>query len=359
MCSLSIQLLYLMQSNSKHRTAGSPVVRSACEPCHERKIRCIISTEGGSCDSCQSRRLSCFFLPRARSGRRPIANTASTTATSSPSINQSSSDSHLSQPSTPNLELPNDEFDWNFALPAKDFDHHSQPVGLLDIERSLSIPPTTDSFGLESSVTNRDFSDSFKFDYQTVHLADTPAFMPTDVPPLTKPPSPNPSFEHENKTRIKLGEKEFSTFLQLCLQLQKHVALTSGGLTGESSTRLDLQEMLGDVDRSCNAIFGVYGQGIISKPAAPLVEDLDLASVSLVTALIFKVFQVCDTVLSCKEIRNRGLMDLLLQKRLDFNLMQARLVMSKIDELTEGGSAVPRAVALGASYIETKFKAVD
>ena len=373
MCSLSIHLLYLMQSNSKHRTAGSPVVRSACEPCHQRKIRSIISTEGGSCDSCQSRRLSCFFLPRARSGRRPIANTASTTATSSPSIDHSSSDSHLSQPSidhsssdshlsqpsTPNLELPNDEFDWNFTLPAKVFDHHPQPVGLLDIERSLSIPPTTDNFGPENLATNRDFSDSFKYDYQTVHLADPPAFMATDVPPLTKPTSLNPSVEGENKTRIKLGEKEFSTFLQLCLQLQKHVALTSGGSTGESSTRLDLQEMLGDVDRSCNAIFGVYGQGIISKPAAPLVEDLDLASVSLVTALIFKVFQVCDIVLSCKEIRNRGLMDLLLQKRLDFNLMQARLVMSKIDELTEGGSAIPRAVALAASYIETKFKAVD
>ena len=363
-CSLTIHLSYLMQSNSKHRTAGSPVVRSACEPCHERKIRCIISTEGGPCDSCQSRRLSCFFLPRARSGRRSIVNIASATTTSSPSINHSSSDSRLSQPPTPNSEPPNDLFDWNWTFPAKEFYHHPQPIGPLGSERSLSNPPTTNGLSMDSSVANRDLLDPSIFDYQAIHLADTPALVKTDLPNLTKPTTPNPSSERENKTGIKLGEKEFSIFLQLCMQLQNHVALsvgiTSDGATCESSTtKLGLQEMLGDVDRSCNAIFGVFGQGIISKPATPLIEDLDHASVSLVTALIFKVFQVCDIVLSCKELRNRGLMDLLLQKRLDFNLMQAKIVMSKIDELTQGGSAVPRTVASVASSIETKFKAVD
>ena len=249
-------------------------------------------------------------------------------------------------------------------MPAKDVDHHPPPIGLLGSERSLSNAPTTDGLSLESSVSNTNFLDPSIFDYQTVHLADTPALVTTDVPTLKKPRTPYPSSERENKMRIKLGEKEFSTFLQLCIQLQKHVAfsvgMTSDGASSESSsTRLVLQEMLGDIDRSCNAIFGVYGQEIMSKPAAPLIEDVDHASISLVTALIFKVFQVCDIVLSCKESRNRGLMDLLLQKRLDFNLMQARIVMSKIDELTQGGSAVPRTAALVASCIETKFKAVD
>ncbi|KAL8788423.1 MAG: hypothetical protein Q9195_007302 [Heterodermia aff. obscurata] len=299
-----------------------------------------------------------------KGGRRPTANTGPTTTTSSPSVNHSSSDSRLSQPPTPDSELPNDHVDWNFTLSAKDFDHHPQPIGLLELHRSLSNPPTTNSFPLDSPITNRDFSDPFKFDHQNVHLADTPALVATNVPTLTQPTALYSSLERENKTRIKLGEKKFSTFLQLCIQLQKHVenlaGMASEGATYEvSTTSLDLQEMLGDVDRSCNAIFDVYGLGTISKPAATSMEEIDHASISLVTALVFKVFQVCETVLSCKELRNQGLIDLFLQKRLDFNLMQARIVMSKIDEQTQGGSVVPRAVALAASHIENKIKVVN
>lgn len=352
-----------MQSNIKHRTVGSPVVRSACEPCHERKIRCIISTDGGSCDSCQSRRLSCFFLPRARSGRRPTANHTPTATASSPSPNDSSSGSRLSQPQTPNSQLPNDHFDWNWTLPAKDFDDNPHPIGLLDLDRSLSNPPTTNSFTLHKSIVTRDFSDPTKLTHQTSHLADAHTFLATDMSTLGKPTISTPPCEHENKMGTKLGEMEFSTFLQLCIQLQKHVV--SGAETAfdsaareSSATTSCLQEMLGDIDRSCNAIFGVYGQGAMSRPTPQLIEDLDYASVSLVTALLLKIFQVCDAVLSCKELKNRGLMDLFLQKRLDFNLMQARIVMSKIDELTEGGFAVSRTVAMVASCVESEFKAV-
>ncbi|KAL8936439.1 MAG: hypothetical protein Q9216_004925 [Gyalolechia sp. 2 TL-2023] len=350
-------------SNIKHRTVGSPVVRSACEPCHERKIRCIISTDGGSCDSCQSRRLSCFFLPRARSGRRPITNqTPTTTTTSSPSTNHSSSGGRLSQPQTPTSELPNDQFDWNWTLPAKDFDHPQRSIGLLDLDTSLSNIPTINSFALHSSITDKVFSDPAKIDFHT-HLADAPTFLAREMSTLAQPSTSTAPSEHESKTGTKLGDKEFSTFLQLCTTLQKYVAfvaeMDSQSATSEISTaRPGLEDMLGDIDRSCNVIFGVYGQSVTSRSTAPLIEHLDHASISLVTALIFKIFQVCDVVLSSKELKNQGLMDLLLQKRLDFNLMQARIVMSKIDELTQGGCAVSRSVAMVASYVETKFKAV-
>lgn len=346
-----------MQSTIKHRTVGSPAVRSACEPCHERKIRCIISLEGGSCDNCQSRKLSCFFLPRARSGRRPISSNTSGIKDNSPSTNYSSSGGRLSQPRTPNSELPNDHFDWNWTIPSKELDHHSQqPIELLDLDTSLSSPTLTNSFALHNSITNRDFPT--KVDYQSVHLVDTPTFLATDISTLSKRTSSTPSTELDNKMGTKLGEKEFPIFLGLCTQLQKHIAETPPDRIARdsSTTTSSLHEILGDIDKSCNTIFGIYGQGVISKPAAQSIEDLDHASISLVIALIFKIFQVCDTVLSCKELKSQGLMDLLLQKRLDFNLMQARIVMSKIDELTQGGYAVSRTVAMVASLVENKFK---
>ncbi|KAL8748297.1 MAG: hypothetical protein Q9184_007420, partial [Pyrenodesmia sp. 2 TL-2023] len=266
-------------------------------------------------------------------------------------------------PQTPNSELPNDHFDWNWTQVPKDFDPQPQPSkGLLDLDNSLSNPPTTNSLALHNSIAHGDFSDPIKLNYPIVHLADIEASVAVEVSTVTKPTTSNPSSEHQNRTQTKLGEKEFTLFLQLCTQLQKHVTFaaetTSDSATSECRIqRSCLQEMLGDIDSSCNALFGVYGQGVVSRHAAQSIEAVDHASVSLVTAIIFKVFQVCDTVLSCKELKNQGLMDLFLQKRLDFNLMQARIVMSKIDELTQGGSTVSRTVALVASYVETKFKA--
>ncbi|KIX09427.1 uncharacterized protein Z518_00507 [Rhinocladiella mackenziei CBS 650.93] len=56
---------------SEPRSDCSPVpnIRNACEECHNRKIRCNIPHEGGSCQSCQNNSRLCFFLPRNKSGR--------------------------------------------------------------------------------------------------------------------------------------------------------------------------------------------------------------------------------------------------------------------------------------------------
>ena len=358
-----------MQSQTHNRTAGSqPAVRNACEPCHERKIRCIISVDGGSWDSCESRRISCFFVPRARSGRRPLVNHASETDGISPSTNQSSSGSRPSQPQTPNSELQNNHFDWNWTSPIKGLDQRPQSTGLLDLDRPLLNARATTSFGLQPSVAELDFSDVSKVNDQNLHLTDRSTFLTTETPNMTKPIASNPSSDHENKTGTKLGENESATFLQLCTKLQRHVALTgevaSNPAVREPTTSLrtstislaHLQEILGDIDRSCDVIFGVYGQGILSNPTAQLMVDLDHASVSLAIALIFKIFQVCDAVLSYNLSKNQGVNDLLLHKRLDFNSMQARIVTSRIEELTQGGFAVSRDIALSASYVGNKFR---
>ena len=366
-----------MSSNAHQRTLGfQPAVRSACEPCHERKSRCISSTDGGPCDNCESRKLSCFFLPRARSGRRPIMHHPSETPTTSPSTNQSSSDSRHLQPQPPNSGSLNDHFDWDWTLPAKGLDQRPQSTGVLDPDRPVPSSRTTNSFDLQPSVASRHFSDLSKTDYQNVRLNNQSAFLATALPDTTRPTPPNPFYNHHSKKGTKLGETEFCTFLQLCTKLQGHVVLAkqvafnpvvasdSSTTTSSSSTTpmisvAQLQEMLGDIHRSCDVIFSVYGQGILSKPTPQLIEDLDHASVSLAIALIFKIFQTCDTLLSYHQLKNQGLNDLLLHKRLDFNLMQARIVVSKIEELTQGCFALSRNVALTASYVEDKFRAIS
>ncbi len=361
-----------MQSNGHSRTVGSqPAVRSACEPCHERKTRCIISRDGGSCDSCESRNLSCFFLPRARSGRRPITHHAAEIDGSSPSTNQSSSGGRPSQLPTPDFELHNNHFDWNWTLPAKCLDGQSQSTALLDLDRSLLSPRTTASPALQPPVTELDFPQLPQTGDQNFRRTERSTFPAMETPDPTKPLASDPSWDPGSRMGRRLGEKEFPTLIQLCSKLQKHVALT-GDVASNNSYKeprrspmtptispSHLQEMTADIDRSCDILFAVYGQGILSGPTAQSTTDLDHASVSLAIALIFKIFQICDAVLSSNLLNNQGMSDLLLHKRLDFNLMQAKIVLSRIEELTQGGLALSRAAALSASYVENKFRAIS
>lgn len=362
-----------MQPNTQHRTHGAqPVVRNACEPCHQRKTRCIISTDGGPCDSCESRGLSCYFLPRARSGRPPITNSALKKNISSRSTNRNSSDNQFPLPQTPDSEIQNDHFNWDWTLATNGLDERSQSTELLDLDRPLSNARTAGNFGLHPSVVERAFSDLSKVQDQNLCLASPSSSLRTQLPDITNFTYPSPPSNPDGKTGTKLGEREFSTFLQLCTKLQEHVALademTSSSVANVSTITPLMtptipvarrQEILGDIDRSCNVILSVYGQGILSKPTAHLIEDLDHASISLAIALIFKIFQVCDAVLSCNLFNSQGPNDLLLHKRLDFNLTQATIVMSKIEELTQGGLAVLKNAALHASYIDNKFRTIS
>ena len=371
-----------MNSNSKQRTAGSqPNVRSACEPCHERKVRCIVSTEGGPCDNCQSRKLSCFFLPRYRSGRRPIGNHyLETDRSSTPSANQNSDDSHLSSPQVKrarhkplqvNTRDQNELFDWNWTSTTRHFPGRSHSSTFSDLNMTLSESDTANDLSLQNSVVDRDYPDMANGGYQNMQPGELSTFLAIDVPSSAEPAASQPPSDHIGMTDKNLGEKDFSMLLECCRKLQSHIARTTDVVSyppsGESTTTtalvstvsiMQLQEMLGDVDTSCNFIFGVYGQGFLSKPAAHLRVDLDHASASLTNALILKVFQVCDAVFSCNLLKNHGLDDMLLHKRLDFNITQARIVMSRIQELTQGGLLVSRNIAMNASHVEEKFKSI-
>jgi hypothetical protein len=56
---------------SRQSMAPSSRVKSACEYCHRRKIRCIISPGGSACHNCVATETACLFAPKARAGRPP------------------------------------------------------------------------------------------------------------------------------------------------------------------------------------------------------------------------------------------------------------------------------------------------
>lgn len=361
----------------KQRRAGSqPDMRSACAPCHERKVRCIVSDVGGPCDNCQSRKLECFYLPRFKSGRRPIGNTSLHSESSfTHSTHANSDDSHPSsaqlrrgrhKPSDVTITGDhNDDFDWNWTSPAR---HQAHATKLPELDMTVSGFHATNDFNLHSSVTAVDFPHLANGGYQDMEPAGPSPLLVLDMP-LSTTASQFPS-DAIDTTNTELGQKDFAMLLEYCRKLQSHISRTmDNGSTSAASespaTTLastvsitQLQEMLRDVDTSCDAIFAIYGQGIFSKPAAQLEGELDHASASLTNALILKAFQVCDLVFSCNLLQSHRLDDMLLHKRLDFNITQARIVLSKIQELTQMGVLTSKKIGMNASYIEEKFKSI-
>ena len=301
-------------------------------------------------------------------------------ASATPSMNHNRDDSHLSPAQVGGgrhkpLEVndtsdQNDHFDWNWTSPTRHFPGRSHSTTLSELDMTISSSHTANDFSLRGSVIGGDFPDIVNGGYQNMP-GEPSTFLALDIPSTTEPAAPHPPSDRISITDKQLGEKDFAMLLGYCGKLQSHIARTtdvfSYSSSGESMTTtaltstvstMQLQDMLGDIDTSCNFIFGVYGQGILSKPAAQLRDDLDHASASLTNALILKVFQVCDAVLSCNMLKNHGLDDMLLRKRLDFNITQARIVVSRVQKLTQGGFLLSRNIAIKASYLEEKFKSV-
>lgn len=358
-----------MDLHQKQRTAGlQPNVRSACEPCHERKVRCISSFSGGPCDNCQSRRLECFYLPRFKSGRRPIGNTSLHDDTNNAPFVRAGSDE--SQPrnvrhkpsDVPSLEDQNDRFDWNATSTSR---RQTPKTTLPDLDLIVSDFHGNNDFSLQDSATNMDFPHSTNDRHADSALDGLGPLLNFDTPNSTT--ARNLQQDAAIAKDMKIGQKDFATLLDCCRTLQSHISravhIGPASATSELSATTTLastisttqvREMLEDVDSSCGTTFAIFGT--FSRPASQPVGELDYASASLTNALILKVFQVCDHIFSYNLLKNHGLDDILLHKRLDFNLTQARIVFSKIQELTQGGALISKEIAMNASYIENRFK---
>ena len=373
-----------MDPSPKQQTSGSqPYVRSACEPCHERKVRCIVSTDGGQCKNCKSKKQLCFFLPRHRSGRPPVQSPSQgANVSAAPFNNHYGDDSHILSARVETAKhnpleetttsTQNDYLGWNWTSPTGHFPERSHSVMLSSLDMTPSDAPMGNDFSLQGSVLGGDYPNLANGDTQPMQLGEPSTFPGLEMSVSPEPTASLPLSDHIGTTDKHMGEKVFAMLLRCCTRLQNHVTRSADVIlcspSGESIRTpvspstvsiIQLQDMLGDLDASCNFIFGIYGQGILSKPAAQLRGDLDHASASLTNALILKIFQICHAVFSCNLLTKHGLDDMLLHKRLDFNITQARIVMTRIQKLTQDGLLLSRNIAMNASHLEEKFKSIS
>ena len=370
-----------MHSTTKQQTVSSqPNVRSACEPCHERKIRCFVSIEGGPCDNCQSKELSCFFLPRYRSGRRPIKDYPKETDYATPSTSHDSNDSDPppvqgSRPkkkrSATSASDQNDPFSWNWSPPIRQFPQQSASTTMSDFNMAISPSSMSHDFNLGNPAPGEYSPHMTNIDYRNLHHGSLSTVMALDLPSFAEPTGAYASSGATNISDKSVEETNFTRLLECCGKLQSHILRTTDAVAGLPSSKAlnssvasvsllspaQLQDMLKDIDACCNFVFGVYGHDTPSKaPDSP--SDLDHASALLSNALIVKIFQACDNVLRCKALKTRELDDMLLMKRLDLNITQARIVMSRVQKLTQNGYLLSQGIATKASSLEERLKSI-
>jgi len=85
-------------------------------------------------------------------------------------------------------------------------------------------------------------------------------------------------------------------------------------------------------------------------------SDPDAAARALITAIVFKVFQVCDSLLDSDLLKGSGMSNVLLQKRLDFNITQASIVMSWVEQMTQREGLVSSDIEKRATSIAKRLK---
>ncbi|KAK2594913.1 hypothetical protein QQS21_007361 [Conoideocrella luteorostrata] len=214
----------------------------------------------------------------------------------------------------------------------------------------------SDSAGL--SYSHHSFADVSSHDalFETTSPAPLSAEMPaalwsTDSASLQSPPDRGTSTEPQSQA---FQGYAFFNLLQQCSKLQRHL-LAAEDASAQSSDDgsamvpsrgaempdSKMQEMLEDVEANYKLILDICekgaalsrpfpGQtiGLSEKPPPPL---LDPASISLITAVVFKALQVCSVLLGGAGLRARSIADVLLYKRLDVNITLARIVISKIE----------------------------
>ncbi|KAK2612052.1 hypothetical protein QQS21_001901 [Conoideocrella luteorostrata] len=316
-------------------------VRNACDACHKRKIRCHMPSEGGSCLNCLSKGLRCYFLPRHKSGR-PRMNGRSSMDTgyqnsltmmppeSATGAHSGIADAHLSWMS--HQDLINESED----PPSKR--NYSPP----DFNQYLSESISSDNALLDAQHTSLPSLHSLDFPLLSPEndaLSDTSAPSHLDPSNGITSTASQPALNSTSSFRIEPArEATFANLLKQCTKLQDHLISIDENNCNMSdkknrSSSGQSKRILDDIDASCKFMLEICDQDMLSE-ASNQSKQPDAALLSLTITLALKVFQVCDALLSGQAFTLTCMKDLLLHKRLDFNITQARIATQRIEELT-------------------------
>lgn len=318
----------LMSFNKKRPAASQPNVRNACEECHERKIRCQISPEGGCCQACESSGRQCFFLPRYKSGR-PRRDNTSNPKNNVPATNPSYQTLNLGIHSP----LPSDKQATDMQMEMGSFDWQAATA-------HLPMPQTPD--------LDRDYFDTFGDDNSFINSAlDLGSGLPS---------SPSPSDTDSKSDRPR--EERFASLLSQCVKLQQHsesMRDVASSLGSESSaSNVTLQFILRDIDSSCAAVLQIFEDPLVNSASKPS----DSALLALTIAIISQVFDLCDVLVHSMMPNVQSLNTMFLLKRLECNMMQARMAMSQINRMEQSLSSLNQNAVNKAWMIDQRLKLI-
>lgn len=366
--------------DSKFMFAAQSHVRNACDACHKRKIRCIVSRSGGPCHNCKSRGLSCYFLPRYKSGRPRIGGPPSPDTIDShtvplrgsiingslwPEAEKSvpSDPARKSPPSRPDHQNSNEDlFVWDshqdVAIQTEQHSHDLQ-----DSDQPLRFSSVMNDNLLDiQQPTFLNFANPTRHDFTNIQSDDLPG-----APSVWSTTSQQPS-DRSGRSNETSKEAGFASLLEYCARLQRHImtaeeddstisdegAPSTSKKSGISDGRL--QEVLEDIDASCKLMLDICDEESSPKSTSAQVSSPpDSASICLMTTVTFKVFQICDILFNGQGLRVRSIKDVLLQKRLDFNITQARIVTARIGHLTQNRIQISHELSKKAVQVEERF----
>ncbi|KAK8098928.1 RING-3 [Apiospora kogelbergensis] len=336
------------------------LVRNACNACHTRKIRCVTPENGGPCLHCQSKDLSCYFLPRYKSGR-PRANT--------PSAEWARDSAHNGNGTIEVAVEPELAKGCRRGRPSSDGPEPPWPA-----KRHQKMKPSHQQhpFGTHYGhnfwvMFTNDLPDLFAddlFDSSTgPPVSPQPRLIDDAFVPRTRTSSPNDTINISNQSTLRrcpphetgyLGgacEAQFFALLHHCGKLQHLIRTmtpadlptpaaesTLGTPEVEGEAPDHLYEVLDSVDSSCEVMLEMCDKRAISGLGAREdAQPMDLANVSLIVAVACKVLQVFNIVLNHKSLRVTSIKGMLIHKKLDLYLTQVRAVMEQIERETQNG----------------------
>ena len=338
-----------------------PSVRSACEECHDRKIRCQTPAEGGSCQACQASGRQCYFLPRYKSGRpRKDSTSPAGSWTRDSSYEDLSID--LSSPSsfppsafdtqyTADSQAAHKLFNWPSACT-----HFPSPMKIPELDPSSTA---FDSFRDHSAFSQQDIRRGRLPDRLRPSLSEFTLNESSRGSTATSNTSPSP--EKENQPG-RAGGKEFAVLLEHCTTLQRHSEeLREGGSlsanTWTSDNQTQVQWVLKNIDSSCALLFGTFGHLTLNS-ASEQNATVDPALLALTVSTALKIFEVCDLLIQNRIPSVVSLNTMLLLKRLDFNVMQARVAVSHVGQMKQSLSSLTQDANKKAWLIDQRFKSM-
>ncbi|KAK8023360.1 hypothetical protein PG991_006599 [Apiospora marii] len=385
----------MSRPQSHDQTSGghdARLVRNACDACHTRKIRCVTPQAGGPCLHCQSKDLSCYFLPRYKSGR-PRANAPWTEWAGDSGHSNSNRAVEVvmepglvqgrrrSRPSSPDCSEPA----WSGKRhQQKNPSHRQDPLGTSSSHSfwgayqcpspSSTLPPL---FHHDSPVLfASELPDLFGQD-----LFEQPAPTPTPAPPASPPsrlidvaPVPrmrtgvsNETIEtttqsiarrcppHEPGSQGRASENQFFVLLHHCGKLQHLIqAMSPVDLpTPAGESTLGTPELQGEAPDHLGEVLERVGSSC--EAMLEMGRPMDLATWALVVAVACKVLQVFNIALSHQSLRVTTIKGMLVHKKLDLYLTQVRAVMEQIERESPNGPHVNKELSESYGFIRKRL----